>query len=240
MIGRAEEAVDTLERLQPEPDPCARATWMVNRAWAMTEASAHNPAIPADKVAAAQSAAREATSACPDRHRQFIATINAAEYQLEEKDPRAADGFDPGIEAEQPGSDVSAAIWRADVLGRWSLAQQRPRVALAHFEEQSHQARAVGLTHETFRAEVGAGRALLALGRRDAAVGRFKRAQSLLETSMAGFPRRRPGRILERSQRRRSLSDSMRSSTGATPRKRCGSCGSPVRPSSGSPRASIA
>jgi tetratricopeptide (TPR) repeat protein len=188
MIGRAEEAVEILEHVQPEPDPCARATWMVNRAWAMTEASAHNPATPPDKVAAAQSAAREATSACPDRHRQFIATINAAEYLLEERDPREADGLIRDIEAEQPGSDVSAAIWRADVLGRWSLARQHPRVALAHFEEQSHQARAVGLAHETFRAEVGAGRALLALGRRDAAVGRFKRAQSLLETSMAGIP----------------------------------------------------
>ena len=165
-----------------------RATWMVNRAWALTEAFAHNPVTPRDEVAGALSAAREATSACPDRHRQFIAAVNAAEYELQGGDPRKADGLVADIEAEQPGSDVLTAIWRADVLGRWSLARQRPRLALAHFDEQSHQARAVGLAHETFRAEVGAGRALLALGRRDAAVGRLKRAQALLETSMAGIP----------------------------------------------------
>ncbi len=188
-LGRSAEAIPMLRDLPLPNDSCMRATRILNRAWALMEEAARHPARQsADEIATALRDAETATQSCPDPHRRLVAVVNAAEYALAIKDRAAAERLVREIEGAPADRDVLLVCWRADVLGRWALWQGKPASALTAFSEQVAAARGAGLIEEAFRGEVGAGRALLALGRRGAAVVRLKAAQMLLEQMLRGIP----------------------------------------------------
>ncbi len=187
MLGRASEAAPILRRLQPETgDACALATLAVNRGWASME-TVRGSSARDERVASSLDAARIATQACPDPHRQIMALINAAEYALQTGGDDAT-RLVTELGHWKEAMDSRAASWRADVLGRWALSRGQAATALASFDEQSAIARSAGLGEETFRADVGAGRALLTLGHRPQATVRFKHAQAELERTLTGIP----------------------------------------------------
>ncbi|HEY4184233.1 MAG TPA: CHAT domain-containing protein [Polyangia bacterium] len=188
-VGRSEDAVAIQKRLAAPVDPCARATRTLNLAEALMEQAVQLPS-PAHRAeaAAALGAARTVSEACPDLVHRTLAIVDAADYALEAHDDDEARRLVEELEAQAPEKDLVRACRRADVLGRWKLHQRDARGALAVFEQNIPAARALDLLDETFRGEVGAGRALLALGRRGAAVPRLKRAQQLLEQMLRGIP----------------------------------------------------
>lgn len=192
-VGRAEEAVAIQKALPPLADPCARATRALNlsdslRARASQRLSGDTGSGSNAEVTAALAAAQVATDACPDADRRLLATINTAEWALEIGDDQQAAHLVEQLRSAPPPQDLLRSCWRADVLGRWSLRRKEPAAALETFEAEIPAARGRGLLDETFRAEVGAGRALLALGRRRAAVTRLQSARELLEQMLRGIP----------------------------------------------------
>jgi len=190
-LGRADEAAAIQKSLPPPADPCARATRALNLSDSLMALAAQRPSpgtAAAAEVAAALAAAQTATDACPDADRRLLATVNAATWALEVGDDARAAPLVERLRATPPPRDLLRSCLRADVLGRWLLRRGQPAAALATFEEELPAARGRGLLDETFRAEVGAGRALLALGRRRLAVSRLQSARHLLEEMMRGIP----------------------------------------------------
>lgn len=190
-LGRADEAIGVQKKLPAPVDSCVRAMRAINLSESyMARASGRAGRDVDPEVAEALAAARTATDACPDENRRMLAIVNAADYAL---DARGADGggvmqLVKVLMAAPPERDVLRASRRADVLGRWLLSQGKPAAALGTFEEQIPPARALGLLDETFRGEIGSGRALAALGRRREAIARFEQAQQLLEQMLLGIP----------------------------------------------------
>jgi tetratricopeptide (TPR) repeat protein len=188
-IGSAEEAVEIARKLPLPKDACARATRALNLAESFMERAAHRQGRERDpEVATALGTARQAAEACPDPNPQLLAVVYSAEYAMAIDDDIEAERFVGMLQALPVDRDVLRASRRGDVLGRWLLRRGKALAALATFENQIPAARAVGLLEETFRGEVGAGRSLLALGRRGVAVARLKRAQELLEQMLRGIP----------------------------------------------------
>jgi tetratricopeptide (TPR) repeat protein len=193
-IGRADEAVATLQDLPLADDPCARATSALNRAEAfMAAASAHartDSDGPAHGARAREAIvfARRATGFCGDPHRRVLATTYALDDALERGDREAADEAASALLAKGEHPDALASVWRDDAVGRWLLARGRAAEALASFDEARALARSAGIEEEVVRAEVGAGRALLVLGRRRRAVTRFRMAAQELRGALAGIP----------------------------------------------------
>lgn len=190
-VGRAEEAATIQKALPPPADSCARATRALNLSDSLMALAAQrsSPGAGANaEVAAALAAAQTATDACPDADRRLLATVNAAGWAIEVGDDARAAPLVERLRATPPPQDLLRSCLRADVIGRWLLRRGEPAAALATFEAQLPAARGRGLLDETFRAEVGAGRALLALGRRRAAVSRLQAARRLLEEMLRGIP----------------------------------------------------
>jgi tetratricopeptide (TPR) repeat protein len=188
-IGRAEEAVALLKPLPTAADACARATRALNLVWALMERAAQRESHEdvseeASAIAATQAATRE----CPDPHRRLLATVYAAEHALKIQDDAEAGRLVQELETAAPERDILRASRRAEVLGRWFLRQRKPAAALGAFDRELPAARAGGLVEEAFRGEVGAGRALLALGRRAEAVSRLRMAQKELGSMLRGIP----------------------------------------------------
>lgn len=188
-IGRPGEALQLLAALSPPKDSCARATYDLGVAWAWIEREVlTSSAEGRSERARAIARVDQATKDCPDPHRRMIALTYAAEEALLNDDPAEARRFIRELEGATDDHDALHASRRAEVLGRWYLQQGRARTALKLFDKEIPAARAGGLVEEVFRAEVGAGRALLKLGNRKAAVSRLELAQSVLETALRGVP----------------------------------------------------
>ncbi len=191
ILGRAEEAAAVLERLPSKSDPCAQASLMINRAEALVEAAVHGGEVGDRRVRAALADEQSATDVCPDPHRRLLALVDAARYALGTGDGATSDALVARLRREpsaQSAKDALARAWRADVLGRWSLARRDDSEALKSFEDESGIARDAGLRDERFRAEVGAGESLLALGLRARGIARLKAAQTLMERMLDGIP----------------------------------------------------
>ena len=190
-VGRADEAAAIQKALPPPADPCARATRALNLSDSlMALAAQRSSTAPGQnaEVTAALAAAQAATDACPDADRRLLALINAAAWAIEVGDDQRAASLVQRLRETPPPQDLLRSCWRADVIGRWLLHQGQPAAALATFEAELPAARGRGLLDETFRAQVGAGRALLALGRRRAAVSRLQTARHLLVEMLRGIP----------------------------------------------------
>ena len=188
-IGRTEEALSLLGRLPTPTDPCARATLALNLAWARMEHEALQTSPDGEqKKAAAIDAAEQATQECPNPHLRLQAIVYAVEQALKSGDDAGVRRLIQQPEFAAVDRDVLRASRREEVLGRWLLRQKKPAAALATFDSHLPAALSLGLLEEAFRAEVGSGRALLALGRRTAAVSRLRAAQDLLERFLRGVP----------------------------------------------------
>lgn len=190
-VGRADEAAAIQKALPPPADPCARATRALNLSDSlMALAEQRSAAAPGSnaEATAALAAAQAATDACPDADRRLLATVNAAAWAIDVGDEQRAAPLVERLRATPPPQDLLRSCLRADVIGRWLLGRGKPAAALATFEAELPAARGRGLLDETFRAEVGAGRALLALRRRRAAVARLQGARQLLEEMLRGIP----------------------------------------------------
>jgi hypothetical protein len=188
VLGRSAEATTILDRLPSKADPCAQASLMINRAEALEDAATRVGRAAEARVEAVLAEERRATDACPEPHRRLLALVDAARYALAIDDAPTADALAGDLRSDDGAKDALAQAWRADVLGRWSLARGHAAEALTRFEEQAEIARAAGLREERFRAEVGAGESLLALSRRAAGIARLKMAQALLERTLDGIP----------------------------------------------------
>jgi len=188
VLGRSAEATTILARLPSKADPCAQASLMINRAEALEEDATREGREDEAHVEAVLAEERRATRACPEPHRRLLALVDAARYALAIDDAPTADALAGELRADDAAKDALAQAWRADVLGRWSLARGQAADALTSFDEQAAIAKAAGLRDERFRAEVGAGEALLALSRRAAGIERLAGAQTLLERALDGIP----------------------------------------------------
>lgn len=191
-VGRIDEALDLLRGIPAPEEPCARATWALNLAWIQMERAVRllrpRTVIVEKDVSAAVALADATAATCPDPHRRLLSEINAAEYAIDTGDEAEAGRRVEQINNRPRDSDGFLDTWRIDVNGRLWLARGAPARALRAFDDQVLAARSAGLMEETFRGEVGAGRALLALGRRTAAVARLRRAQFVLEDMLRAIP----------------------------------------------------
>src|SRR6185503_16427259 len=179
-FGRADEAVPILEGPSPKPDPGKQATTAINRAEALIEARNLDAASGNERVRASVEAAKAATGTCPDPHKRLVAGTYALTFALDTRDGATADRVSDVLAKTEVRWDALAASWRGGVLARWMLERGRGTQALALFEEQIAIARAAGLDEEAFRGHIGAGRASLALRRRQGAVTHFLAAERLL------------------------------------------------------------
>jgi len=190
-VGRADEAVAIQRELPPPADPCARATRALNLSDSLMAQAEQRSSVgprPSPEVTAALAAAQKATDACPDADRRVLAMGNAADWAVQVGDDAEAAPLVERLQATPARGDLRQSCFKADVIGRWLLRRGQPAAALAMFESELPAARGRGLLDETFRAEVGAGRALLALGRRRAAVSRLQNARRLLEELLRAIP----------------------------------------------------
>ncbi|MES1205861.1 MAG: CHAT domain-containing protein [Pseudomonadota bacterium] len=188
-VGRADEAVALQKSLPVPVEPCAQATRALNLTWTLMERALHQTHGQRDpEVATALSAAKEAIRLCPESLRHRLAVVNSAEYALQIQDDVELERSVAEMQQLPPDRDVLRESRRGDVLGRWHLRRGQPLEALAAFSAQLPAVRSAGLLEEAFRAEVGVGRASLALGRKKAAVAALERAQHLLEQMLRGIP----------------------------------------------------
>jgi tetratricopeptide (TPR) repeat protein len=190
-LGRNDEAVDLLGRVSAKlagDDPCALAQQESNVAWALMERASRQEKSANASLAAALASARSAAAACPQPQLRQLVLINEAEYALARADVAGATAIVAGWPAPTGTRSALLVCWEADVRGRLALLQGRADRALAFFEEQRAAARASDLAEEGFRAQVGAGRALLALGRKRPAVDRLREARGQLDRMLAGIP----------------------------------------------------
>jgi tetratricopeptide (TPR) repeat protein len=192
LLGRVDEALVLIRRLPIPEEPCARASRALDLAWALIEQETRQTALGATvsdpEVATAVAAMEKSVEACPDPHRRLLSAINAAEYGLSTGADATVARALGAIQDDSSDHDVFLGSWRADVLGRWRLRRRELAGALVAFDDEVRSARGAGLMEETFRGEVGAGRALLGLGRRRAAVTRLRGAQGLLDTMLREVP----------------------------------------------------
>ncbi len=187
-LGRHEEAVAIFERLPVKTDACAQASLLINRSEALIQAASRNTTMSQARVTAALAEEQRQTGRCPDPRRRQLATIHAARWALAIGDRSGADALIRRLRAEPNAHDTLLQALRVDLIGRWSLARGDARGALAAFNEQAAIARAGALPNESFRAEVGAGEALLALRRREDAVRRLTAAQALQQRMFEDVP----------------------------------------------------
>ena len=114
MIGRADDAITIFDWLRPREDPCARATFLINRSEAYLEDRARAGRTSSERgVSDALAAALTATRACPDSHRRLVAETNSARYALQTDDDEAADAAVAVLVAESPPFDAFTSTCRA-------------------------------------------------------------------------------------------------------------------------------
>jgi len=187
-LGRFEEAMNALESLPSHADGCTQASSMINRTEVLLSAAMRGEPIPDARLRPVIAAEQEATTLCPDPRRRLFAAVHAARGAIHLGDRRALDDVADRIRAEDSLEDRLTRALRADILGRWSLVRREARRALAWFDEEARIAAGGGVASERFRAEVGAGEALWALGRRRDAIRRFSTAQRLLGEAFQDVP----------------------------------------------------
>lgn len=190
-LGRAKDASTALTNLRPPEERCARSSWAINLAWAAMEQGEFGSDARAARSPDVWNAlldAERAAESCPDPHRRLLALINSATYALKVGDRGEITRLVAAMDGLPIEHDVRLASWRADILGQRALLDGAARSALSHFEEEVRTARGAGLTEEELRGEVGAGQALLRLGRRGAAIAHLNVARGLVERMMREIP----------------------------------------------------
>jgi hypothetical protein len=187
-LGRFDEAVAIFDRLPAKPEACAQASLLINRSEALVQAATRGKNVSPARVAAALADEQREAEQCPDPRRRLLATIHAARWALATDHRSEADALVAKLRAETGARDTLLQALRAEMIARWSLTRGQAKAALRAFDEQAAVARAGGLRDESFRAEVGAGEALLALHKQADAVRRLSTAQALQQRMFEDVP----------------------------------------------------
>lgn len=178
VLGRPSEAAALLDTLatgdRPDRD---RAMALNNIGWLrLLQAEAEGRG--ADPLPPLREAARLA-AACGDAGLLANVLLNQALAALQRGDVVGAAALAARARSTQPAPDDYVAEWMLDVDGRVALRSGRAEEALGHFEALA--GRAGGSSNGRWRAELGRGRSLQALGRAVEAAAAYERAEGLLD-----------------------------------------------------------
>ncbi|HEY0714215.1 MAG TPA: CHAT domain-containing protein, partial [Polyangia bacterium] len=134
-------------------------------------------------------AADRALEHCPEPFIRRHALINQALYALEDGGTAAlAQERLLALRRLHGGSTSELRVWEKEIEARLHFTARKYRQALNAFDEQLMLARGSGFSEGRMRAEVGRGRALLALGRSRAALDSFSAAEQTLATLLETVP----------------------------------------------------
>lgn len=188
-LGRASEAARVLDETLPSVAPdqaCERATLLANLGWArLLEREAGATGV--DAATPLRRALELLSDGCSDPLLQADVLVNRALGAMD--DGRAAEALEAIGAARALGvADAEITFWSLDIEARAALAQGRAEAAVALFESLAARGRAARSPATVWRAELGAGRALQAAGRRDEAIAAWQRAEDVLETLAVRVP----------------------------------------------------
>lgn len=178
VLGRPDEAAALLDTLatgdRPDRD---RAMALNNIGWLrLLQAEAEGRG--ADPLPPLREAARLA-AACGDAGLLANVQLNQALAALHRGDVVEAAALAAKARSTQPAPDDYVAEWMLDVDGRVALRSGRPEEALGHFEALA--SRAGRSSNGMWRAALGRGRSLQALGRKEEAAAAYEGAEALLD-----------------------------------------------------------
>lgn len=186
-LGREAEGLAVLDGVaELHDDPCHRAAVRTNRAWLrLLAAERGRGAVPTDDLELALALQREG---CPDPARVQNARLNLALGALLEG--RLDDARSELTAAGEAGATppVEVAAWRLDIEANIALRDGRAAAALASFEELSGRAAVAAPPAMRWRAALGRGRALHALGRLEEATLAFSGAEAALDIESRTIP----------------------------------------------------
>jgi tetratricopeptide (TPR) repeat protein len=188
-LGRASDALAEMDRLAaetPDDDPCGRASLLNNRGWIgiMEADRGRMVGIDSDSLAAAMDLW---TGDCDDQARAQNTELNRAIAAIITSDlPTARAAIDRARGLGPMPAEM--ASWSIDVDGRVALASGRAREALSLYDEMRSRAAVAAPANVRWRAEVGRGRSLRALGRVRDARDAFAAAETILDEDIREVP----------------------------------------------------
>ncbi|WP_437562091.1 CHAT domain-containing protein [Sorangium sp. So ce542] len=181
-LGRAGEARALLRELEastpPDAPPCERASLLNDLGWnALHVAEAGGPIE--DGRGALEQALALYGGPCPKPASKANALTNLALTALRARDPAEARARLDEARRAVPGPDARLALHWLDIEGRVALGRGDGAEALRIYERLARLAELSALAHGRYRAALGRGEALEALGRLDEADGAYAAAESL-------------------------------------------------------------
>ena len=171
--GRSAEARELLQTLEERVSGCDRADVLSARGWLELIDDAESSAAET-LVLAAEDSYRECGA--HDEHRANAA-VNVALAAFARGDLAEAEAALD--RARSAGGDGVVRAWDLELSARMALAENAER-ALRSYDELARRASLAGALSDQWRAQLGRGRALLALRRIDDAEGAFRAAESVL------------------------------------------------------------
>ncbi|NUO47757.1 MAG: CHAT domain-containing protein [Polyangiaceae bacterium] len=192
-LGRTREASRVVEELSRdlavEADACKRASYASSIATILLMLGEQTEA--GDRAGEAReliARALEDHRRCPRAVLEQTALVNLAWAALQDNALEAVE--EAAVEAVRRGAEQQPhlGMWLIDIRGRAALAGGKPARALEHFDRLAALAGSAGTPEAAWRAATGRGEALQALGRHDAAIESYERAETLLGELTAGVP----------------------------------------------------
>ena len=187
--GRTEEAGRLLERADALTDastPCDRASIRLNigwhrlLAWMSARSLAQSGIRLNDLEAPLREAANLYSAHCQLPHEEANARVNLALVALLKGDPTGVRREIEIAERLAPRGEAYVQVWSAEIAGRLALIEQRAEEALAAFDQLVERGDNAASSEILWRATLGRGDALRALGRTDDAIDAYQRAEALL------------------------------------------------------------
>lgn len=185
-LGRLTEARAVGERLKGVlgSDPCDRARLLANLGWAEL-VSERGDAVAAER--SSRAAADGYQHACPDLPRRQNALVNLALAQW--KRGQIQDASQTLTDAAAMGQTAGwVKAWVLDLSARLALADGKAREALSLYEQLRERAQSSETVSAAYRAELGIGKAQVALGRLHDAALALERAELALEADAMRVP----------------------------------------------------
>jgi hypothetical protein len=194
-LGRAREATAELRAIldldAASLSPCERAQLLANLGWDLLRAREEADAAPdvsGDPRPPLEEAKALFTGACPEPRSASDAWGHLAVEALERGDPRAAEKALAHAKAAVPAPDPLAALEWLEIEARVALLDHRASEAATLFARQARAARAAVWVSAEWRALVGQGEALEAVGQRAAAKAAYEGAEALIQEQASWVP----------------------------------------------------
>ncbi len=187
-LGRYAEARELIEQLRPTADllaenPCGRAKLFNNIGWSeLLMREAGRPVDPVPSLSQALAAAR----ACEDQEPIRNVEINLTLAHLYRGDLEKAREHFAAVMSGEHVPPWWIRVWSLDVEARIALAEGDPETALALYRELAEGSQASFDMDAEWRAAIGQGQALAALGRPEEALAAYGEADAKVwEASLA-------------------------------------------------------